>query len=539
MKTAALISALSDPKAFPFSVAEVEVRQTHISIVFLASEYVYKVKKSVRLSFLDFSTLEKRRHFCNEEVRLNRRLAPDVYLGVVPVTGEGSDLRFEGAGEPVNWAVKMKRLPEEATLERRLLRDELAREDLGALARRLAEFHLSAERSEHISEFGRFEIVAKNIYENFAVAAPLVGRTMSQSVRDRLVTLTDQTLSDLKALIDARAARGVPCDTHGDLHLDHVYFFPDQMAPADLVVVDCIEFNERFRYADPVADMAFLVMDLAFHGRSDLAAGFADVWFESSGDAEGRSLLPLYFSYRAAVRGKVDGLQLAETEIPAVAREKALARARGHWLLALNQLDSPGRRVCLILIGGLPGTGKSSLAASLAAAGDFRVIRSDVVRKELAGIAGADHATTPGSAGIYTRKWTDRTYDECLRLAEEQLFEGERVIIDATFVEDARRRQFFEAAARWAVPVLFLVCEAEPAAVKARLEARRGDVSDADWSVYREIARRWEEPSAKTARFTRKIVTTDPPSAALQTAWDALVADGLAGEKVRENSRNG
>ena len=531
METAALISALSDPKAYPFSAAGIEVRQTHISMVFLAGEFVYKVKKPVKLSFLDFSTLEKRRHFCDEEVRLNRRLAPNVYLGVVPVTGNNAGLRFEGAGEPVDWAVKMKWLPEEATLERRLARDELAPTDLAALARRLADFHRSAERSEHISEFGRCETVAKNIHENFAVAAPLVGRTMSQSVRDRLVALTDQALSALRPVIDARAARGIPCDTHGDLHLDHVYLFPDRSAPADLVVVDCIEFNERFRCADPVADMAFMVMDLAFHGRSDLAAGFGNAWFEAIGDAEGRDLLPLYVSYRAAVRGKVDGLQLVETEIPEAAREKALARAHGHWLLALNQLESPGRRVCLILIGGLPGTGKSLLAASLAAAGNLRVIRSDVIRKKLAGITGGTNATTPSSAGLYTREWTDRTYAECLRLAEERFFEGERVIIDATFVEEARRRQFFEAAARWAIPVLFLVCEAEPAAVKARLEARRGDVSDADWSVYREIARRWEEPSAKTARFARKIVTSDSPGAAFQAGWDALVAAGLAGEK--------
>jgi hypothetical protein len=531
MEVAALIRALSDPKAYPFSTAEIEVRQTHISMVFLAGAFVYKVKKPVKLPFLDFSTLEKRRHYCEEEVRLNRRLAPDVYLGVIPVTGDDGNLRFEGQGEPADWAVKMRRLPEEATLERRLARDELAPADLAALARRLAEFHRSAARSEHISEFGRCETVAKNIHENFAVAAPLVGRTMSQSVRDRLVALNEESLGTLQPLIDARAARGIPCDTHGDLHLDHVYLIPDRSAPADLVVVDCIEFNERFRYADPVADIAFLLMDLEFHGWPDLAAGFADAWFEASGDAEGRALLPLYVSYRAAVRGKVDGLQLVETEIPEVAREKALARARGHWLLALNQLESPDRHVCLVLIGGLPGTGKSSLAASLSAAGNFHVIRSDVIRKELGGIAGDDNATAPGSAGIYTRESTDRTYAECLRLAEERLFEGERVIIDATFVEEARRRQFFEAAARWAIPVLFLVCEAEPAAVKVRLESRRGDVSDADWSIYREIARRWEEPGAKTARFTRKIVTAESPGAAFRAAWDALVAVGLAGEK--------
>jgi hypothetical protein len=528
METAELIRVLSDPKAYPFSVDGVEVRQTHISIVFLAGEFAYKVKKPVKLPFLDFSTLEKRWHFCNEEVRLNRRLAPDVYLGVVPVTGDAADLRFEGAGEPVDWAVKMRRIAEEATLERRLARGELAPDDLAALARRLAGFHRSAERSAHIAEFGRCDIVAKNIRENFTVAAPLVGRTMSHSVRDRLVALTEQALNALQPMIDARAARGIPCDTHGDLHLDHVYLFPDRSAPGDLVVVDCIEFNERFRYADPVADMAFLVMDLAFHCRRDLASVFADAWFEASGDAEGRALLPLYVSYRAAVRGKVDGLQLVEKEIPEAARDRALIRARGHWFLTLNQLESPGRRACLLLIGGLPGTGKSSLAKALAAEGDFHVIRSDVVRKEFAGIAGGG-ASPPARAEIYTREWTDCTYGECLRRTQERLFEGERVIVDATFVEEKRRSPFFEAGWRWGVPTLFLVCEADPAVVKARLEARSGDVSDADWSVYREAARRWEEPGAQTARFARKISTGQLPGEAVRAAWDALVAEGLAG----------
>src|SRR5262249_39681206 len=160
-----------------------------------------------------------------------------------------------------------------------------------------------------------------NIRENFAVSAATVGRTIHPAVRERLMALTERALSDSQTLIEARAVRGVPCDTHGDLHLDHVYVFPERAPPADLVVIDCIEFNERFRYADPVADMAFLVMDLEFHGRRNLAREFAAAYFEASGDDEGRRLLPLYVSYRAAVRAKVDGLQLAKTEIPAEDRD--------------------------------------------------------------------------------------------------------------------------------------------------------------------------------------------------------------------------
>jgi hypothetical protein len=529
MEISALMTALTDPRAYPCPVTAVEVRQTHISAVFLSGPYVYKVKKPVALSFLDFSTLEQRRHFCDEEVRLNRRLAPDVYLGVVPVTIESGRVSFEGAGETIDWAVKMRRLPESATLEQRVLRDEIDKAQLRPLAERLAEFHATAARSAHISEFGRFEVVAGNIRENFAVSAPTIGQTIHAAVRERLITLTEQVLQELQPVIDARAMRGLPCDTHGDLHLDHVYLFPEQPPPTDLVVIDCIEFNERFRYADPIADMAFLLMDLEFHGRRDLARAFVDAYFHARDDAEGRRLLPLYVSYRAGVRGKVDGLQLAEREIPEAARGQALTRARGHWLLALNELEAPGRRSCLVLVGGLPGTGKSSLSASLAARENFQVIRSDVVRKELAGVPIASATRAADRAEIYTSEWTDRTYAECLRRAEQRLFEGERVIVDATFLEEQRRRPFFDAALRWGVPLLLLVCQAEPGAVKARLEARWGDASDADWEVYLQAARRWEEPSAQTRRDTRPVVGGATPSAVLDQAWQALRDAGLAG----------
>lgn len=527
MNLAELIAALSNPGRYPFAVTHVDVVQTHISVVCLAGEFVYKIKKPVKLSFLDFSTLDLRRHFCDEEVRLNRRLAPDVYLGVVPVTDDGSGARFEGAGNTVEWAVKMRRLPEAATLEQRVLHDEIDAPYVRLLARRLAEFHAHAARSPAIAAFGRFDIVSRNIRENFIVSAPLAGRTISTVVRERLVALTEQRLDEMKPLIDSRAARGVPCDTHGDLHLDHVYLFPDKAPPADLVIIDCIEFNERFRCTDPVADIAFLAMDFEFHGRRDLATALTDSYFEARADADGQRLLPLYVSYRAAVRGKVDGLQLVEPEIPEPARAAALTRARGHWLLALGTLETPNRRPALVLVAGLPGTGKSTLSRRLAEQAGFQVIRSDVVRKELAGLPAESPAGGKTGEGIYTPEWTDRTYAECLRRAEELLFSGRRVIVDANFLEERRRRVFVDAALRWGVRALVLVCETEAGTVKTRLESRKGDASDADWSVYQHAAQRWEEPGPRTARLLQKIATGEPADAACEVARHALSEAGL------------
>src|SRR5579872_5821649 len=530
MELPALIDALSRPDAYPFAAAGLDVRQTHISVVFLAGEFVYKVKKPVKLSFLDFSSLEKRRHFCDEEVRLNRRLAPNVYLGVVPIARDGSRLSFEGSGEVVDWAVKMRRLPEEATLERYVARDAIDVARIEALARRVAGFHASAARSDHIAAFGCFDVVAPNIRENFAVSEPAIGRTIDPAVRDRLIALFETSLHDLRAIIDSRSARGRPCDTHGDLHLDHVYLFPERPPPADLVIVDCIEFNERFRYTDPVADMAFLAMDLAFHGRRDLAAAFVEAYFSASGDAHGRQLLPLYLSYRAAVRGKVDGLQLAEPEIPEEDRARALARARGHWLLALGELETRERRPCLVLVGGLPGTGKSTLAAQLAARANFHVIRSDVVRKELARLSPETPSVAGFGTGLYAADWTRRTYAECLRRAEQLLFDGERVIVDASFIDEERRAPFFDASRRWGVPTLFLICQADQDAIQARLAARRGDASDADWNVYLEAAKHWEEPSRRTLFAARSILTNQSADRVLDLALQALAEAELAGD---------
>lgn len=536
MDIASLIAALSDPAAYPFPVTEMAVRQTHISAVFLAGEFAYKVKKPVKLAFLDFSTLELRRHFCDEEVRLNRRLAPDVYLGVVPVAARNGGLCFEGAGAPIDWAVKMRRLPEEATLEHAVLHDEISADQVRPLAQRLAAFHAVAARSEHISAFGRFDAVARNIRENFSISAPTVGLTISPAVRERLLALTEQKLAEMRPVIDARAARGVPCDTHGDLHIDHVYFFPERPPPADLVIVDCIEFNERFRYTDPIADMAFLAMDIEFHGRRDLAVALAQAYFEARPDPEGEGLLPLYISYRAAVRGKVDGLQLGEEEIPIADRVAALTRARGHWLLALDALEAPDRRPCLVLVGGLPGTGKSTLAHLLAAQGNFQVIRTDVVRKELAGLPADASAAAEDHSGIYTREWSDRTYAECLVRAGKLLFEGKRVIVDANFLEEKRRLPFLDAAREWGVPVLFLVCEADASVVKARLEARCGDASDANWSVYLQAARRWETPGVWTARALRRIPAGDS-AAAIDFSWNVLKSEGFAANRRHVEDR--
>lgn len=524
-----LIETLSKPAAYLYSVDAVEVRQTHISAVFLAGPYVYKVKKPVSLGFLDFSSLPRRHHYCEEEVRLNRRLAPHVYLGVVPIVQAGLGLQVEGKGAVVEWAVKMQRLPEEATFQERVQRGEVSGELAAELARRIASFHRVAEANERIAAFGGFEAVSRLILDIFSQAGPQVGTTVSGAVFGRLKSLTKETLARLRPLIAARAERGMPRDCHGDMHLDHVYYFPDQSPPGDLVIIDCIEFNKRFRFLDPVADMAFPAMDLAFHGRRDLARIFADTYFRDANDEEGRALLPLYTAYRATVRAMVEGIELTEKEVPDAERTAALTRARAHWLLALSELEEPSRKPCLLLVMGLPGSGKSRIARGLADSAGFSVVRSDVVRKELAGLP--NHGLKPQELreSLYTREWNERTYAECLNRAGRLLFEGRRALVDATFREEEKRLTFLKAAVQWGVPSAILLCQAEPETTRKRLEKRQGDASDADWSVYRQLTASWEEVGTLAGQTLHRISTEGSPEQALTRAREALRQSGLHG----------
>jgi uncharacterized protein len=534
MELQELIGGLSVKSAYSEPVDAVDLRQTHISLVFLAGRHAYKIKKPVDLGFVDYTTLERRRHFCDEEVRLNRRLAPSVYLGVVPVTRDGAQLKMDGAGDAVEWAVKMERLEDSATLGAHVERGEVDAKSIRELAGRLARFHARAEGGAKVALGGSFEAVARNARENFEQSAEHVGVTVGKATHERLKALTETALAELRDIIAGRASRGVPRDTHGDLRLDHVYWFPEKRPPDDWVVVDCIEFNDRFRHADPIAEVAFLAMELAVEGRGDLARDFVEAYLRATGDLEGRALLPFYRAYRAVVRAKVEGMKLAEAEVPEGEKAAARARAQARWLFALAELESPGRRPCLVLVGGLPGSGKSTLARGMGEAAGFSVVRSDVVRKELASGRGSGRRQAGIGEDLYTDEWNDRTYRECLRRAEEILFEGGRVLVDASFSSEARRRLFLDAARRWGVAGCLILCRADAELVRKRLERRKGDVSDADWAIHSTLARRWDELGTDTATVGQWIDTGGTVEGAVQGALDVLRGFGVVENSNRQ-----
>jgi aminoglycoside phosphotransferase family enzyme len=332
-KLPGLIQALLDPKAYPDPTDNVELRQTQISYVFLAGDYVYKIKKPVDFGFLDYTTLGKRHLYCQKEVELNRRLCPDAYLGALPVTGDRGCITINGRGKVKEYVVKMRRLPQEAMMDIMLTQNKVTPEMVSRVAQRLAEFHRKAATGEDISHLGGISAVIQNTTENFAQTDKYFGITISPDTYRRLKNYTEGFIKANTPLFHKRMAEGRIRDCHGDLHAAHICFCHH------ICIYDCIEFNDRFRYCDVASEVAFLAMDLDHYGRRDLSDGFINAYIKESGDEELRKLLNFYKCYRAYVRGKVGSFQHDDPHIPPEEKEPALENARGYFKLAASYID--------------------------------------------------------------------------------------------------------------------------------------------------------------------------------------------------------
>ncbi len=482
------IEALLLPSTYPHPVERVELIQTHISYVFLAGEYVYKVKKPVEMGFLDYTTLERRRFYCEEEVRLNRRLCPDAYSGVVPVTVKDGTVSLAGAGEVVDYAVKMKRLPQERMMERLLDQGAITGEMLESLTGKLAAFHAEAETGEHIQSFGSVEAVAANWQENFEQTEPYVGRTISRDQAGAIRAYVDRFLSEEAWLLDNRVRDGRIRDCHGDLRTNAVCF------EDGICVFDCIEFNERFRYVDTASDVAFLAMDVDSRGHPALSDEMVGLYLAQSLDTTLPLVLHFYKCYLAFVRGKVDGFQLDQPEIPAEQKAAAAEGARRYFALAEKYASRATPAVVIAMVG-VTGSGKSYLAHALASRLGAVVISSDVTRKKLAGLDPMRQQREPIDSGIYSPEMTELTYAKMLLQAMPFLSRGKLVILDASYLSRQMRERAREFAERAGVRFLAAECVADEALVRERLQRRRSAVwspSDGRWEVYRAQLKRAE-----------------------------------------------
>ncbi len=326
MQTSELIKIMSNPNFYPHKPKKVEVIQTHISVVFIADPLVYKIKKAVNFGFLDFSTLEKRKYFCEREVQLNKRLSPDIYLGVEPIKLNGKILEY---------AVVMKKLPMERSLKNLIINKKIAESHINRVINKIAQFHLEAETNENIAIYGKTENFRKNTDENFQQTEEFIGTTIDKETFDLIKRKTEEFYKKYGKLLDERADKGLVKDCHGDLHTEHIVVTPDKVW-----IFDCIEFNDRFRYIDIACDIAFLLMDMEFLKRRDLSSKALELYRKQIQDEDLDIIIPFFKLYRAYVRGKVNSLMLKDPNIPEKEKEKLKNRATSYFKLAFSYLEN-------------------------------------------------------------------------------------------------------------------------------------------------------------------------------------------------------
>jgi len=483
-----VVKALLEPRAYPDKPPAVEFLQTHISYLFFTPRFVYKIKKPVNFGFLDFTTLRKRHYYCNREVELNRRLAGDVYRGVVAVKKGRGGIGIGGTGRTIEYAVKMKRLPREEMLNEMVVEGRITKEMVERIGAVIARFHCAVPRSRRVAQFGLPSVITKNTEENFSQTESFRGRTVSAGQLRRIADYTREMLKAEGPLFRERAEGGFIKELHGDIHSDHV------SVTDGVRIFDCIEFNRRFRCSDVVSDMAFLAMDLDYLNRHDLSKAFGTAYFEVTRDGRGEQLLNFYKCYRAYVRGKVESFKLDEEEVGAEEKRSSRIRAMRYFHLA-DLYGAGGFRPTLIIVCGLTGTGKTTLASALAEQLGFERLSSDIVRKELAGVAPGERRFEPFGRGIYREDFTEKTYGELLGRGETLLKAGRSVILDATFSRAAHREQAIKAARKRGALFHIIVCEADEAVIRRRLAERsEGAPSDSDgrWEIYEQQRERYE-----------------------------------------------
>ena len=473
-----MLRGLRNPACYPHPVQRIELLETHISWVILTGRYAYKIKKPVNLGFLDFTTLAARRHYCEEELRLNRRLAPYLYLETVAITGSPQQPLIGGGGPPIEYAVKMREFPQSALLDAALARNEVSLATTQALARGIAAFHAALAPAALTADAAAAAALAPAL-DNFKRMLPLLDAPADVAALAALRKWTQREHHARRGPFGTRGPAGRVRECHGDLHLGNIALVQGEATP-----FDCIEFSPALRWMDVISEVAFPVMDLEAHGRRDLAYVFLNGYLEASGDYAGVAVLPFYLVYRAVVRAKIGLLRAAQQAQAGQQGPRAL-HAWPHYLELAASYAKP-RRGAIIITHGLSGSGKTTLSqSSLAALGAVR-LRSDIERKRLHGLDAAAHTKSAPGAGIYSPDATAQTYAQLAQHARSIAGAGYPVIVDAAFLKRAQRAAFRALAQELGVPFVIASIAVPHAALRTRVAARAaqgGDASEADLAV--------------------------------------------------------
>ena len=472
-----LIEAMMRPAFYPKLPTEVSHKETHISHVFFAGDLVYKLKKPVRFSFLDYSTLTKRRYYLQQELQLNRRLAPSVYLGVMPIICDEFGWRLGGWAVPREYTLVMRRLPEKRMLPFLLETQQVTPDTMRDLGEHLAKFHATAERAHTADPAAYLSIMEDRWNDNLTVIEPFLESLADREALEAIKGFGAEFMRMHRDLLIRRTAQGWIRDIHGDLHAEHICF-----APEGIQIFDCIEFSANLRRCDMASEIAFLLMDLTVRGHGSLREPLITGYRHQLQDPDMPLLLPFYECYRALVRAKVSVLRLRKWSEDASRYFRYAARLTWQPLQPF-----------LMLICGLSGSGKSTLARELGERLGMTVINSDVVRKEIARKNG--YSLAPINQGIYSPAMTTKTYRHMAREAERQIALGRGAILDATFVRRVHREKMAQVAARHKVPIFLIRCFATDELTHRRLEARAAeghDISEARWEIYLAQKTAWE-----------------------------------------------
>lgn len=522
-----------DEKDFQDS-GQIELIQTHISSVLLTPAYVFKFKRPLDVGFADFHTLEQRKQFCQAEIRLNRRLAEDVYLGVLPLCTITQEHRNQGdrnqgyrlgeGGPVVDYCVVMRRLSSKHMLDYRVKHGKVNQQEIQALASLLVEFHTHPENRENLSQFGGENVIRQNWEENFAQTRPFIGKSIDETTFHAIQTAVEAYMVRNRTLWETRVKDGYIRDGHGDLRCEHIYFGGE-----GLRIIDCIEFNDRFRFGDVANDLAFLLMDLVALGKPGLSQALLQEYTALSGDRQLARLVPFYACYRAYVRGKVTSFKLNDTSLPASKLKQIRASAQRFFKLSLEfsrQMPPP----LLVLVCGLMGTGKSVLAQSLTEHTGLPGFNSDIIRKQLA----REHAhdttgegsqalerqeiqgkKTPFAEGIYSAEWNQMTYARLFKMGAEALSTGQSVILDASFSRRADREKAMNLAHQYGARAVLIECRLSEPETRARLlrRSKSGDsISDGRDELYTVQKARFETIEEWPEDTHLVVETNQPPS---------------------------